>query len=116
MPFKALAETNWPNPAARRDAAIALIAKGEYTRAEAYLAEAHAELDHGEVHFLRALIAMNAHDLDTAENALRACLWRWPGYLPAWEMLLQILPSDAREAELPAMQRWLNQEDQEALR
>ena len=116
MPFKTTAETRWPNPAARRDAAIALIAKGEYARAETYLAQASKGLDTGEVYFLQALIAMNAHDLDTAENALRACLWRWPGYLPAWEMLLQILPSDAREGELPAMRRWLSQEEVEALR
>ncbi|MCH7958839.1 MAG: O-antigen ligase family protein [Candidatus Hydrogenedentes bacterium] len=116
MPFEALAETNWPNPAARRDTALALIAKGEYTRAETYLVQAREGLDTGEVHFLQALIAMNAHDLDAAEDALRECLWRWPGYLPAWEMLLQILRSDTREAELPAMRRWLNPEELESLR
>lgn len=101
----------WPNATAESKYGIALEQAGRGE--EAYCAFRRAQeagLDTGEIHLALGVLAFEANHRAAAQEALEACVFRWPGNVFAWKLLWEAVPPSYRAAVAERAGRWIPSE------
>lgn len=101
----------WLNALAHRNFAIALIAAGHYTEAEAEIREALDGLDTGQLYLALGALAELRGSTEEARRYLEEAAFRIPGSVAVWRRLLRVSPPEDRAGLLEKARRYLSEED-----
>jgi len=96
----------WPVWKAHEEYGIALYDAGRLEEAAARFEASLAGVDTGRPYLALGVIHCGWGRAETAEEYLRACLWRWPRNRRAWEYLLTVTPDHAKSDLISEAATW----------
>lgn len=105
----------WAPPETHEKLGLARFQAGDTEEAEQEFTTALEGMDTGAVYMGLGAVRLQLGKATEAKEALESCVYRWPSYVPAWELLLRVTPQEDRDDAIARAKHWLDRDDLQTL-